>query len=178
MKNLKFFGLASLAAVCAVVSCGNPAAYHANEVKAREYMVANEDSGKYGQFDLEGNKFAWSVTTTAASYDCKYTISYDFKTDKGTLYAKTLKDGVEFEADFTCTYNWEYDEAADTEGVGPYTFEYTKVKKGSLDYLDTSSESLVPGVYYADTLAVSYKLQGTAFLAVQEAYALATTEAE
>ena len=42
--------------------------------------------------------------------------------------------------------------------------------------LNTKSEEFSAGVYYGEMLAVSYKLQGTAFVAVQSAYALATAE--
>lgn len=176
MKNLKVLGLASLTAVCALslVSCGNT--YHEKEKVAKEYMVAHPE--QYGQFDLSGGKFSWELSTSAVAYGCQYEISYDFKTDKGTLYVKDLsaEELTEFEANFTLTYNWEYDEAADTEKVGPWTYEITKVKKGSEAMLDTKSEEFSAGVYYGEMLAVSYKLQGTAFIAVESAYALATAE--
>ena len=115
MKNLKVLGLASLTAVCAfsLVSCGNT--YHEKEKAAKEYMVAHPE--QYGQFDLSGGKFSWELSTSAVASGCQYEISYNFKTDKGTLYVKdlTAKELTEFEATFTLTYDWDYDEAADTE---------------------------------------------------------------
>ena len=174
MKNLKVLGLASLTAVCAfsLVSCGNT--YHEKEKAAKEYMVAHPE--QYGQFDLSGGKFSWELSTSAVAHGCQYEISYNFKTDKGTLYVKdlTAKELTEFEATFTLTYDWDYDEAADTEKVGPWNYEIKKVKKGSESMLDKTSEDFAPGIYYGEMLAVSYKLQGTAFIAVETAYALAT----
>ena len=171
MKNLKDLGLTGLAAVCALslVSCGN--AYHENEKVAKEYMVANPQ--QYGQFDLSGGKFSWALSTSAVAYGCQYSISYDFKTDKGTLYVKDLsaEELTEFEANFTCTYNWDAEGEED-----PWTYEITKVTKGSEAMLDKKSEEFAAGIYYGELLAVSYKLQGTAFVAVQSAYALATAE--
>lgn len=171
MKNLKILGLASLTAVCALglVSCGNNENYTEYEQVAKEYM--SENASKYAAFDLKGKNFSWSTTAGAPAYGCqRYDISYDFKTDEGTLYMKST-EGNEVEVKFTYTYNWEYDAEADTEGVGPSVFEITEYVVG-----DEESYGADMGFAYGELLAVSYKLEGTAIVAVQAAYAAATAE--
>ena len=174
MKTMKTVALASLAAVCTLVSCGGGSLTE-YEQTAKDYMAAN--ASKYAQFDVSGKNFTWTTTAAAPAYGCeKYVITYDFKTDTGTLYLKSAT-GNELEAKFAYTYNWEYDAEADTEGVGPSTFEYTEFTKGSEANLDKTSEEFDAGFYYGELLAVSYKLEGTAIVAVENAYAAATAEA-
>ena len=171
MKNLKILGAAGLAAVCAfgLVSCDS-AAYTEYEKTARTYIKANENT--HAQFDVSGNNFKWSTTAKAVAYGCeRYEISYDFKTDKGTLYMKST-EGNELKVEFTYTYNWEYDAEADTEEIGPSTYEITKYVVGSEELYNEDV-----GFQYGELLAVDYKLEGTAIIAVQAAYAAATAEA-
>ena len=172
-KVLKTASLASLAAVCVLVSCGgNNSNYTSYEKTAREYIAANADS--YALFDVSGNNFTWTSVKTATAYDAKYKVVYDFKTDTGTIYLTALSSGAELEAKFVYTYNWEYDAEADTEGVGPVSFEYTEFVKGSAEQLDRKSSELVPGFYYGELLGISYGLEGTAIEQVKAAYELAT----
>ena len=174
MKTMKTLALASLTAVCALslVSCGSYSDY---EKTAKSYIA--ENASKYAAYDVSGNNFTWTTTAAAPAYGCeKYVITYDFTTDKGTLYVKSAS-GNELEATFKYTYDWEYDAEADTEEVGPSTFEYVKFKKGSEANLDKTSEEFDAGFYYGELLAVSYKLEGTAIVQVQDAYAAATAEA-
>ena len=173
MKTMKTVALASLATLCALVSCGGSLTDY--EKTAKEYMAAN--ASKYAQFDVSGGKFTWTTTAAAPAKGCeKYVITYDFKSDTGTLYIKSAS-GKELEAKFAYTYNWEYDAEADTEEVGPSSFEYVEFTKGSEANLDQSSEEFDAGFYYGELFAVSYKLEGTAIVAVENAYALATAEA-
>lgn len=170
-KGLKTLSLASLAAVCALglVSCGPKLPEY--EKVAYDYMSETPD--KYAQFNLDG-EFTWKTQAAATSYYCdKYIISYDFESDTGSLYIKSGFSGKEFEGTFSYTYNWEYDEANDAEGVGPSTFEWVEITKGSEEELGSDY-----GFYYGKLLAVSYKLEGTAIVAVQNAYAAATAPAE
>ena len=78
-------------------------------------------------------------------------------------------EGTEVKVEYTYTYNWEYDAEADTEGVGPSTFEITKYVIG-----DEETYNGDAGFLNGEALAVSYKLEGTAIIAVQAAYANAT----
>lgn len=138
---------------------------------AREYIASN--SSNYAQFYVADNNFIWTTTASAPAYGCeKYVISYDFKTDTGSLYIKS-STGNELEATFSYTYNWEYNSEEDNEGYGPSTFKYVEFIKGSENQLDRNSEEFDSGFYYGELLAVSYKMEGSVIVMVQNAYNLA-----
>ena len=165
-KGLKTLSLASLAAICALglVSCGPKLPEY--EKVAYDYMSENAD--KYAQFDLKGG-FTWSTQAAAVAYGCeKYIISYDFESDTGSLYMKSAS-GKEFEGSFSYTYDWEYNPENDAEEKGPSTFEWVEITKGTEEELGTDA-----GFMYGNLYAVSYKLEGTAIVAVQTAHAAAT----